>query len=141
MLWLRRMNFASSNTFLIVALVLPFLHIIFGLPSKTNEFKLDAAEIQHYKGYAYVAVVPNNKTVTWPWVVLTDSNSGPFQSTLRLLENGQQKGRPHTIHTSLFEVGEGNYSHWGGRLYFTASDNSDPRANKKTYNVKINSEI
>ena len=35
----------------------------------------------------------------------------------------------HAPHDAIRNLGQGRYSHWGRRIYFAASDNSDPRRN------------
>ena len=92
---------------------------------------LDPAAIQPEKGCCYVVSV---KAPCAP-----DSQAGA-QSFLRLLEEGRELGPAHSMHETIRESGGGAYSHWAGdprpetqRLYFSASDNSDPRTNGKKY--------
>lgn len=60
-------------------------------------------------------------------------------STLRLFENGVELGPPHARHEDIRTAGMGRFSHWmssqgfGDSIYFSASDNSDPRANGRAY--------
>jgi len=57
-------------------------------------------------------------------------------SDLVLLEDGKTLGPAHSSHASIRTDGKGRYSHWGSRsLYFSASDNSDPRKNGREYRV------
>lgn len=60
------------------------------------------------------------------------------QSPLRLFEDGREIGFPHTLHQEIREKGGGGYSHWLGQLWFSTSDNSDPRLNGRIYSIKIN---
>lgn len=62
-----------------------------------------------------------------------DSVSQPTVSVLRVFENGQELGPPHSLHANIRQVGQGRFSHWGTDLYLSATDNSDPRTNGKTY--------
>jgi len=39
----------------------------------------------------------------------------------------------HTIHGDIAKQGSGRYSHWGNSLVFSASDNSDPNTNGRSY--------
>ncbi|MFT7464510.1 MAG: hypothetical protein ACI9EF_002866 [Pseudohongiellaceae bacterium] len=64
----------------------------------------------------------------WP-----SDKDGP--SNLRLLEDGVLLGPAHAGHGDLREHGEGRYCHWGDQLWFSASDNSDPTTNGRTYTV------
>jgi len=62
-----------------------------------------------------------------------DSGSQPTASTLRLYENGVELSPAHAVHEDIRNSGRGRYSHWSDVLYFSASDNSDPRTNGRTY--------
>ena len=63
-------------------------------------------------------------------------NAGFGQSALRLIEDGVALARPHSDHQSIQVVGEGRYSHWGPWLYFSSSDNTDPRMNGRSYTIE-----
>ncbi len=58
------------------------------------------------------------------------------KSRLQLFENGKPLGPPRSLHKDIREKGRGRYSHWTREsLYFSASDNSDPRTNGRRYEV------
>jgi hypothetical protein len=51
-----------------------------------------------------------------------------------LLENGRPLPTPHALHADIYTQGAGRYSHWtAGQIYFSTSDNSDPRTNGREY--------
>jgi len=63
-----------------------------------------------------------------------DENKKENQSKCILLEDGKPLGLPHSAHKEIREIGKGKYSHWSERLiYFSSSDNSDPRTNGRKY--------
>jgi hypothetical protein len=76
-------------------------------------------------GYCYVASLPSR--------LLSDRESS---SSLEVFENGRQLGPAHAPHEDIRTLGNGRFSHWGGQLYFSTSDNSDPRANGRCYEVR-----
>jgi hypothetical protein len=80
------------------------------------------------KGYAYSLDLSN--VDHWG-----DSSARQQQSRLVLFENGRALGPVHSLHADIMEKGSGRLSHWHNVLYFSASDNSDPRANGRTYRV------
>lgn len=80
------------------------------------------AGITPENGNCYCAQVPG--------LVLSDSNG---ESSLRLYEDGTELGPPHSIHDDIRQKGGGRYSHWNEYIYFSTSDNSDPRTNGRTY--------
>lgn len=62
-----------------------------------------------------------------------DITSSEDVSTLRIFEDGVELGPAHSLHRDIRELGEGRFSHWHTNLYFSASDNTDPRTNGRTY--------
>ena len=58
------------------------------------------------------------------------------KSQLLLFEDGKLMGPPRSVHARIREEGGGRYSHWTrATLYFSTSDNTDPRTNGRTYEV------
>jgi hypothetical protein len=68
---------------------------------------------------------------------LSDGMNDPCRSPLIVLENGLPLGPQHSTHEAIKSLGRGSLSHWGGALYFSTSDNSDPRANGRAYAALI----
>ena len=64
-----------------------------------------------------------------------DSASDPTASGAALLEDGKPLAMAHAPHGDIRDKGEGRYSHWGGYLYFSTSDNSDPNTNGRVYSL------
>lgn len=62
-----------------------------------------------------------------------DCNEAPQRSRWLLYENDTPVGPPHQVHAAIREAGAGRHSHWGGNLYFSTSDNSDPNTNGRRY--------
>ena len=56
-------------------------------------------------------------------------------SMLILLEDGLPLAAPHTAHDEIRRLGRGRYSHWGRCIYFSTSDNTDPRNNGRVYKL------
>jgi hypothetical protein len=77
------------------------------------------------KGFCWLASLPEH--------LCSDSESA---SRLQLFEDGHPLGPAHISHDEIRRLGGGRYSHWGAQLYFSASDNSDPDKNGRTYTVR-----
>jgi hypothetical protein len=77
------------------------------------------------RGHAYYALVD--------YRILSDLES---VSTLQLYEDGVPLQPAHAVHDQIRDTGKGAFSHWGHVLYFSTSDNSDPRTNRRTYTIK-----
>jgi hypothetical protein len=63
----------------------------------------------------------------------SDGLEAPQASSLRLFEDRLALGPAHSLHADIQALGKGRYSHWGDAIYFSASDNSDPRTNGRAY--------
>ena len=58
------------------------------------------------------------------------------KSMLMLFEDGKPLGAARSVHAEIRKQGQGRFSHWTrAGLYFSASDNSDPRSNGRKYEV------
>lgn len=63
----------------------------------------------------------------------SDTESQPAASQLRIFENGKELGPSHSFHADIRKTGKGRFSHWSSILYFSTSDNSNPKTNGRTY--------
>lgn len=59
-------------------------------------------------------------------------------SPLILFEDEAPIGPAHSLHDDIRRQGGGRFSHWDGNLWFSTSDNSDPRSNGRKYEFDIN---
>lgn len=65
-----------------------------------------------------------------------DTGQIPTQSNYLVCENRYPLGPAHTVHTDIASKGKGRFSHWvTAGFIFSASDNSDPNSNGRTYTV------
>lgn len=103
----------------------------FGLPVRGS---LTPDRVTHEKGHAYVVDLPRRHLG-----ILTPSGDGldgRGRSDLELHEDGARLDRAHSVHDQIRRKGEGRFSHWNHALYFSATDNSDPRTNGRSYAVR-----
>ncbi|MBX9635297.1 MAG: hypothetical protein K2X44_09990, partial [Magnetospirillum sp.] len=56
---------------------------------------------------------------------------------MRLFENGRELGPGHCAHDNIRTYGKGQFSHWNDTLYFSSSDNTDPRRNGRAYSIRM----
>ena len=82
-------------------------------------------QIQLDQGHCYTAGLPAH--------LLSDLGS---HSSLLLFEGDRPLGPAHVAHDDIRTLGGGRFAHWGARLYFSSSDNSDPRSNGRSYKVR-----
>ena len=90
---------------------------------------LDLSKVSKESGYAYY--------LERQFSIPGDSESAPKSSTLKLFENGKELGPAHAAHKNIRRYGKGRFSHWGNTLYFSSSDNTDPRRNGRKYTFTI----
>lgn len=115
-----------------VYLVLTFALTLF--PPNTQKV-LSAPGIDQELGHAFVV---SPLSVGFPLGLLelrTDSYYAPSESSLQVFEDGRPLGPPHAPHDAIRTEGGGRYSHWNDSLYFSTSDNTDPKTNQRTYEV------
>ena len=93
----------------------------------------DLSSIQPESGYAYLVEIGRPQGTLPIFSPVPDSAGRPAASNLALYEADRPLGPAHSLHVPIREEGQGRYSHWGGYLYFSASDNTDPRTNGRTY--------
>jgi SAM-dependent methyltransferase len=68
---------------------------------------------------------------------LSDDVSNSCRCPLALYEDGVALRPAHSPHTDVRTIGRGAFSYWGDRLLFSASDNSDPNTNGRTYAYSV----
>ncbi|MEN6642855.1 MAG: hypothetical protein ABFE08_10445 [Armatimonadia bacterium] len=104
---------------------------VLAVPRVTNEpppFEeiLDPQKMRKEIGFAYQVSFEHG----------CPSDQGGGVSKLVLLEDGKPLGPKNSPHAVIRTDGGGRYSHWGARtLWFSTSDNSDPRTNGRQYKV------
>lgn len=99
---------------------------------------LDPNRITHSEGHRYVYTVSPSRLSCVFVCVQSDTGSLPANSNLQMFEDGAHFGRAHNLHVNIAEIGAGRYSHWSTNLYFSTSDNSDPRTNGRDYSITAN---
>jgi hypothetical protein len=57
-------------------------------------------------------------------------------SKLMLFEDAKPLAPRNAPHDEIRKLGGGRFSHWYSQLYFSTSDNSDPRTNGRRYTVR-----
>jgi O-methyltransferase len=62
-----------------------------------------------------------------------DTADDPHGSGVEIFEDGRALGPGHSAHDAIRRDGSGRYSHWHDVVYFSASDNTDPRRNRRRY--------
>lgn len=95
-----------------------------------NEFNVNVSKAVSDDGFA-VRIPMDPK-------LISDSNTQPTASTLRVFENGVEIGPAHSVHVDIRTKGKGRFSHKSSFLYLSASDNSNPKTNGKKYTYTVN---
>jgi len=91
--------------------------------TETIKEVLKPADMRSEQGFCHIATLRLGRT-----------GDKEGKSPCVLLENGKPLAMPGALHADIRTKGEGRHSHWTATsLYFSASDNSDPRANGREY--------
>jgi 2-polyprenyl-6-hydroxyphenyl methylase/3-demethylubiquinone-9 3-methyltransferase len=56
-------------------------------------------------------------------------------SPVFVFEGDRQLALPHSMHDEIARRGGGRFSHWGGAVYFSTTDGSDPNTNTRAYRL------
>ncbi|WP_256010068.1 pectate lyase family protein [Desertivirga xinjiangensis] len=104
---------------------------ISAVPTSPAIIAIDVNSVSLKSGNSYVVY----KNFSTPG----DNSSKPTQSILKIYENGKELGPAHSSHADIKNLGKGRFSHWGNELYFSASDNTNPRTNGRKYTYTIGS--
>jgi hypothetical protein len=92
--------------------------------------------IGHLRGNAYAFVIP--KPFGWPIFQTRGDTYDAQYSSLIVFEDGKPLPRPHDSISAIESIGEGRFLHLREtELYFSTSDNTDPRANGRKYLISI----
>jgi hypothetical protein len=87
--------------------------------------------IRHQVGYAYWVRVPDE------WQTFASDHADPQRSALVVEEDGVALAPGNAPLEVVQKVGRGSFLHWGGWLYFSSSDNTDPRSNGRDYRAAL----
>ncbi|MFN7827285.1 MAG: hypothetical protein ACK5RR_04880, partial [Acidobacteriota bacterium] len=101
-------------------------------------FLLRHYDYKLYEGpYEITKIVPEG---SYGYVGILDHDnwsSHEQPSDAQVLENGEPlKGKQNSIHSDIRQLGLGRYSFWQTSIYFSTSDNSDPRTNGRKYEIR-----
>ena len=102
-------------------------------PVIPSRFLIDPTKMRPELGHAYLVDLPPE------WAEFSSSVSRQARHQLDLRENGEVLGPANSAHALIRKSGAGAHSHWVTSLYFSASDNSDPRTNGRVYEIEIRS--
>jgi hypothetical protein len=98
-----------------------------------QEYIVTASAIQAAGDFAYAVAVP--PPVNSFLKIQGDDADHARRSSTTLFEDGRRLGPPHRPHEYIHHDGHGQFSHWISTLYFSTSDNSDPRTNGRRYTL------
>jgi hypothetical protein len=107
----------------------------FALFGVRESHQIAPASISHVGGASYVASIPPSPLAPL-LVAVSDDPEHAQRSSARLFEDARELRPAHAQHVGIAAVGKGRFSHWTSAVYISASDNSDPRTNGRTYRLK-----
>jgi hypothetical protein len=111
------------------ALVLACLAFISFPPT----FDMPVTKANLNSGHLWTTVIPQEIPGTLHHLYRISNGDIEGDRSSKLTENGRPLGPGGALHEDIRQMGQGRYSHWGGGLYFSTSDNSDPNTNGRKY--------
>ena len=121
-------NLLTQSRFVIPLLVITVASITLTCFGVSVEYPIPANQIKKERDHEYSFRL---RWYGWPLRVAADAKNVIGYSTL--YEDDRALGPAHSTITAIVAHGAGHYSLWRHRLYFSASDNTDPRANGRSY--------
>ena len=100
---------------------------------------LDAERIDADSGYAYTFYP--NVTLPWPYVVPSHPDAVLAPGDITLLEDGRPLGPPKPSHEEIRRLGKGRFDLWERGLWFSTSDDTDPRHNGRHYLLLVKTRV
>ena len=92
------------------------------LPERARHLQLN--NIRHEIGHAYLGQLSTSEY---------SSHLSPSPGVLR--EDNKPLGPANALHDDIRKLGGGRFSLWHGHVYFSTSDDTDPRSNGRSYQV------
>jgi len=141
-IWLAALSLIRVHPIIMIVTLIVVL-ILLALPVRfapVERIVLKASDIVRDSGFAYYAKLDVKDK--FPYKFIVKNNSQSLNYKLRLLENGVVLAPSQVENDVIRNIGSGSSAYApGGFLMFSASDNSNPRTNGKSYVAFIQAEI
>ena len=98
--------------------------------------RIEPREISLRGGYAFAWWVVKPDYLPEGFIA-GDDLANPQSSPLQVYEQRRSVGPAHALHQDIEQAGSGRFSHWATTLIFSASDNTDPRTNGRSYEARV----
>lgn len=99
---------------------------------------LDPNTIKHESGLAYIAPLPISKRLLFSF---PSDTLGQNASRMAMLEDARPLTPGHASHNDIRQNGGGRFSHWDQDVYFSTSDQTDPRSNGRRYTAVVGGKL
>lgn len=80
-------------------------------------------------------------TTHWPYAIPSHPGFALGPDDVKVSENGRLFGSLEPAHDTIRALGDGRFNFWEGGLWFSSSDNTDPRTNGRTYGVRVKAQL
>src|SRR5262245_16029371 len=102
-------------------------------------FDIPITKANPNSGHLWATSIPQKIPRTLRHLYRMSNGDMDGDRSAKLTENGRPLGPGGALHEDIRQMGQGRYSHLGGGLYFSTSDNSDPTTNGRAYVMTITS--
>ncbi len=131
-----RLRFARAVDMAIIVLIAAALYLAAASARIPRlEAPMEASQISAEEGHAFT-FDPSLQT-HWPYVVPSHPAFQLAPGDVQLIEDGRPLGSLEPAHDTIRQRGGGLFNFWQDTLWFSTSDNTDPRTNGRTYTVRV----
>ena len=99
----------------------------------------EVGRIDSVGGHAFM-FAPSFET-HWPYAIPSHPDFKLAPGDVKVTENGKFIGTLEPAHDVIRGLGDGRFNFWEGTVFFSSSDNTDPRTNGRTYGVRVKARL
>lgn len=129
-MWLNRLK---RHPFLLLAALLAVAISYLSWFGIGRHAEIPPGKLEYEAGYSYW--VSLERLTPRGFSLKADMPDSPRRSSMQILEDGKALPMAHAEHSEIEKQGSGRYSHWDAGIFFSSSDNTDPRANGRHYTL------
>ncbi len=77
----------------------------------------------------------------WPYAIPSHPDFTLAPDDIKVTEDGKFFGTLEPAHDTIRQLGDGRFNFWEGGLWFSSSDNTDPRTNGRAYGIRVKARL
>ncbi len=134
----RRAVMAFDSVIVLVAVAVIFL---FAAAAMAPRFKTSVATDQISAEGGHAFTFGPGFEAHWPYAIPSHPDFTLAPDDIKVTENGKFFGTLEPAHDTIRQLGDGRFNSWQGTIWFSSSDNTDPRINGRVYGVRVKARL